>query len=151
VVAEMSTVYEQARASRVGFLDRPGNWWKGMLYDPEYERRDHTPKRAAVLTIDGEPAAYAIYRTRRGEPDAVLHISELIGVSDAAELAIWEFVTSLDLLRHVESYNVPLDFPIMHAVIDPRRVLTTTEDSIWLRIVNLDKALTARTYSAPVD
>lgn len=154
-VEDMKAVYEQARAARVGFLDRPEGWWEQTIYDPEHHRDGRTPKRVAVWSLDGKPQAYALYRVKgqdnRVGTNARLEIVELVGVSDAAELAMWEFVTSLDLLRHVTMWNAPLDFPVMHAVADQRRVDTSTSDSIWLRVVDIDRALTARTYSAPLD
>ncbi|WP_163509845.1 GNAT family N-acetyltransferase [Fodinicola acaciae] len=154
-VADMAAVYEQARGTRVGFLDRPGNWWKVKIWDPEWERGGASPFRVAVWSVGKRPQAYALYRVKDDEtrvgPEGILRIEELIGVSAAAELAMWDFMTSLDLVRHVEMTNAPLDFPVMHAVTDARRVSIGTGDTIWVRLVDLDRALTARTYSAPVD
>ncbi|GAA1700390.1 GNAT family N-acetyltransferase [Fodinicola feengrottensis] len=152
---DLVSVYEQARPSRTGFLDRTDPWWQRKIHDPEYDRNGFTPVRAAVYSVDGRPEAYALYRVKESDtqvgPDSLLQVKELIGTSGAAELAIWEFITSLDLLRRVEWYNAPLDLPIRHAVVESRRIADRTSDSIWVRLVDVDRALAARTYSAAVD
>ena len=45
----------------------------------------------------------------------------------------------------------PVDDPIQHLLVDPRRTRTRVSDGLWIRIVDLPEALMRRRYTCPVD
>src|SRR6185312_15492726 len=55
-------IYDAVRRERPGMTSRSETWWQNrQLRMPEDEAS--APRRFVVLELDGEPAAYAIYRT----------------------------------------------------------------------------------------
>ncbi|WP_222871471.1 sterol carrier protein domain-containing protein [Nonomuraea sp. PA05] len=44
-----------------------------------------------------------------------------------------------------------MDEPLKHLPADPRAARTTLIDNLWVRLVDVDRALTARRYSTPLD
>jgi predicted acetyltransferase len=45
----------------------------------------------------------------------------------------------------------PLDGPLLHQVTDAGRLRTTAFPGLWVRLVDVHRALAARRYAAPVD
>jgi predicted acetyltransferase len=69
----------------------------------------------------------------------------------AAELALWRFLAEMDLMGTLKAQNLPVDTPLFHRVDDPRRLGLTIGDGLWVRILDLPAALTARSWSADDD
>jgi predicted acetyltransferase len=45
----------------------------------------------------------------------------------------------------------PVDDPLLYQLADPRRSRPRLNDSLWVRIVDLPRALAGRSYAVPVD
>jgi predicted acetyltransferase len=145
-------VYERIRVRTPGMYARPREWWEaGTLADPEHARRGGGPLFCAVLEIDDEPEAYALYRMKgnwdEGVPNSTLVIREAIATSPVAVREIWRFLLGVDLVARVESWGVPHDHPLFLMLTEPRRLRMTLGDALWLRLVNLEAALGARSYA----
>jgi len=56
---------------------------------------------------------------------------------------------SMDLVRTVSYRAGWVDDPLRDLLQDPRRMQLTVADHVWLRIVDLDRAIGLRSYSAP--
>src|SRR5579862_2682267 len=92
-------IYETVRRDRPGMTSRSAEWWEDrQLRLPEFEAE--APRRFVALEIDGEPQAYAIYRTHfafeGGLPASRLAVREALGVSPQATAAIWRFLLDVD-------------------------------------------------------
>lgn len=46
----------------------------------------------------------------------------------------------------VDAWNCPVDDPVQHLVANPRHLHPTLVDALWLRVVDVERALSARTY-----
>src|SRR5215210_8786388 len=58
-------IYDRVRATRNGMLSRDEHWWRGhRLRDYEHRRRGASRRYNALLELDGESAAYAVYRVK---------------------------------------------------------------------------------------
>jgi predicted acetyltransferase len=101
------------------------------------------------------PDAYALFAPKTGwagdGPDGRLMIRELTATTAEAHAALWEFLLGIDLVRTVDWNLAPLDPPLLHQVSDAGRLRTTAYPGLWVRLVDLDRALTARRYAAPLD
>ncbi len=78
---------------------------------------------------------------------------DLVGTGPAVELALWEFLTDIDLLRVIEAEERPTDDVLRRAAHDIRGyALKQRYDEQWLRLLDVETALRARTYrsGAPV-
>ena len=86
-----------------GFTARSREWWEAYrLADPEEWRRGASPKYVALVELDGEPAAYAIYRIKSewqdGFPKSEVRVVEALAARPAAERELWRFVFGIDLI-----------------------------------------------------
>ena len=45
----------------------------------------------------------------------------------------------------------PADDPLLFQLADPRRARTRVADGVWVRLIDLPRALASRAYSCPVD
>jgi predicted acetyltransferase len=144
-------VYERLRAKVPGFLARPREWWENYrLADPEEWRRGASPKYVAVLELDDEPAAYAIYRVKSewdgGFPKGTVRVVEALAATPAAERELWRFLFGIDLTVKVESRLDPASALIL-MVVDARSLRAQLVEGLWLRLVDVGVALAGRSYA----
>jgi predicted acetyltransferase len=121
-VGAMRSIHDRVRAQRPGMLARPGPWWQDRLHDPEHDRQGAQPLRAAIAG-DG----YAIYA------------------------GLWSFLLDQDLTRTISWSLAPVDEPLWLMATDPRSVRRTIGDGLWVRVVDVAAALSARSYSIDTD
>jgi predicted acetyltransferase len=145
-------VYERVRAETPGMFARSRTWWQAStLADPEHGRQGAGPLFCAVLELDGEADAYALYRLKgdwdEGVPKSALRIREVMATSPVALREIWRFLFGVDLVARVETWGLPPDYPLFLMLTEPRRLRMTLGDALWLRLVDLEGALAARTYA----
>jgi predicted acetyltransferase len=147
----MRAVHEQVRPTVPGMLDRHGRWWTTRVHDPEWDREGAQPLLAAV--IDG--AAYALFAVKPGfeggRPSGEVRVRELLATDPAGHAAIWSFLLGLDLTRRVVWEPAPVDEPLPHMLGEARAVRAEVTDGLWLRIVDLPRAMRERTYGEPFD
>jgi predicted acetyltransferase len=66
-----------------------------------------------------------------------------------ARAALWRFLLSVDLVSGVHARHRPVDEPLAVMLTDHRHAATlAVEDDLWLRPVDVEAALGARTYRA---
>jgi predicted acetyltransferase len=144
-------VYDTVRPTIPGFTDRPDDVWTHFrLADPEEWRRGGSPKYAAVVEVDGEPAAYALYRIKQsweqGFSQSEVRLVETLAVGATAERELWRFVFGIDLIARVEGRLDPAS-PLFLMVVDPRSLHLRVSEGLWLRLVDVGAALAARSYA----
>jgi predicted acetyltransferase len=149
--ARLAPVHEAVRVRRPGMLDRPDAWWDLRLHDPEHEREGAGRLRAAVLGDLG----YLLYAYKDAwgaeGPDGELRLRELVAATPAAAATLWGFVLELDLVRRARWLLAPADEPLPHMLDNARAVTSRVGDGLWVRLVDLPRALGERSYSAPFD
>lgn len=145
-------IYERERAWRPGMLSRTEVWWKHHFEDPSAGRRGFSALRCVVHETDGRPDGYAVYRQKpnweTGFPDGEISIRELIAPTTTGHTGLWQYLTTIDLFPQIEYWNLPIDDPLTWKVPDHRRVRRKRWDALYLRILNVARALEARTYAA---
>jgi predicted acetyltransferase len=148
---QIAVIYDAVRPAWPGMLGRPASRWDNRLRDLEHERAGRSPLQAALLD-DG----YAIFAIRKGQtddgnPDSVVELRELLARTPEAHAALWSFLLGLALTRRVFWEEAPVDEPIALRLADPRAVNVTVFDALWVRLVDVPRALAQRSYLAPVD
>jgi len=147
-------IWDRARVERPGMFARSPEWWQEYrLPDPEHRRRGGGPRFIALLELDETPEAYAFYRVHEswgegGIAGSRLLVMETVATTPLAELEIWRFLFGIDLVARVESNFVPVDHPLMLAVTESRRLRWSVSDGLWLRILDVTRALESRSYAA---
>lgn len=149
-------LYDALRPETPGLLSRDGRWWDSLLIDPEKHRDGKTARRYLLhADADGSVSGYALYRRKAdwGEtgPEGTVFVIELLAASPAARAALWRYLMSMDLNRHVAAPGAGRDDPLRHMLTDPRAVAMAQGDGLYVRLVDVDAALAARRYPTTID
>ena len=144
-------VYERVRLQWPGMFSRNRPWWEHReLDDPEGRRDGAGPKRWAVHERDGKIDGYAVYRHKpgweEGSTSAELRVLEALGVTDDALRDLWAYLLAIDWKAKVTSWLVPLGHPLFLLLATPRRLRFRMGDCLWVRVVDVGAALSAREY-----
>jgi predicted acetyltransferase len=140
-----------------GTMARDARWWDRALRDDPDQRKDRTRRMHALHREgDGEVTGYAAYRLQGtfsdlGEPTGTLVVEDVRAASPAAYAALWRFLLSVDLMRTVRYPMASADDPLRHLVTDGRALHVQPVDALWVRLVDVDRALRARRYPAPIN
>jgi predicted acetyltransferase len=155
VIDELAQVYERAWTERPGRSSRDERWWKFLTADPKAWRRGMSAQRVALHETGDSLDGYAIWRVKGGwshsGPDGVVEVSEVVAATGDAYAALWQFLLSIDLTRTVKFSFAAVDEPLPHLVTNPNALETRVSPGLWIRVVDVPAALTARRYAAPVD
>jgi predicted acetyltransferase len=146
-------VYERVRMTTPGMFARTRAWWEAhTLADPPEERDGGGPRFVALWEEDARAQAYALYRVHGdwsdGVPGGWLDVDEAMGVSPRATREIWRFLFGVDLVARIRGWKEPADHPLLLMLAEPRRLRLRIKDGLWLRIIDLERALEARAYAA---
>jgi predicted acetyltransferase len=150
-------LFDEIRREVPGTMARDDRWWDRTLRDEKDDRNGYTARRYLLHTEpDGEVTGYAAYRVKSSwsddsEPDSTLSIEDVRAVTTPAYAALWSFLLSVDLVRHVRYPMAGDDDPVRHLLTDARALHSSPVDALWLRLVDVDRALEARRYPAPID
>jgi predicted acetyltransferase len=147
----LAPIYERVAAATPGMFARSSAWWQArILVDPPWRRGTGGDLQCAVLERDGRPAAYALYRMNwafeRGLQAGAVAVVEAIGESPEATAGIWRYLLDIDLMARVRAGLLPLDHPLLLLLAEPRRLGFSLRDGVWVRLVDVNAALSARSY-----
>lgn len=155
VVKDLRVIYEAQLPSRSGQLVRDEVRWDEVLLDPERSRGGATPLRACVARDSSGPRAYVLYsvspKWTPAGPEGRVEVRELAALDPTAYAAVWRYLLGIDLVSVVEARRRPIDDPILHLLAELRRAQATTRDGLWVRLVDVDRALSARVYATAID
>jgi predicted acetyltransferase len=150
LLPELRAVYAAVQPSYPGLIARDDLMWEERIADFEHRRRGFGQLRA--LATDG---GYALYAVRKqdvdGRPEDEIRLRELIAATPQARAVLWDHLLGLALTRSVHWPLAPEDEPLPHMLGDSRAVRAYLDDALYVRLVDLPRALAQRSYSAPVD
>jgi predicted acetyltransferase len=150
-------VLEQVCRYVPGNLARDERWWDRVLRDDPTDRQGSSTRRYLLHTEpDGAVTGYASYRvksawTETGEPDHTVLVDDVRAQTPPAYAALWQFLLSLDLVRTLRYPLGSPDDPLRQLLTDPRALHARPHDGLWVRLVDVDRTLSARRYPAPID
>jgi predicted acetyltransferase len=152
---EMTKLYDELRPERPGWSSRDERWWNRLLADGPAARAGGTPLRAVVHETDAGVDGYAIWRSKgervAEQPRCEVSVTELAAANPSAYAALWEFLLGLDLARVARYRHGAVDEPLLHLAKEPRALGAHLVDALWVRVVDVGAALSARRYACPVD
>ena len=135
-------IYSKAIENRVGMVRRRENWWEFRFREPGLKGGD--PKSWFVkYQKNGEADGYLRYTIN----DAELNIIELIASSHEAYSSLWRLCLDMDLVDTIKAEHRPADEELKWMLADPRRLVEHSSDRYWVRLVDVKKALSQRSYS----
>ncbi|HET7566668.1 MAG TPA: GNAT family N-acetyltransferase [Gaiellaceae bacterium] len=148
---QLPPIYDRVRPTRPGMLSRSPEWWSEERLSDRWDRPGAGPRFHAVLELDGADEGYAIYKVEqkgdRGIPDGAVRVVEALATSTRATQELWRFLFSIDLTSVVDARLLDPAAPLFWSVADPRRLRLRYTDGLWLRLVDVDAALRARSWA----
>ena len=147
-----AAIYDRARLQTPGMFSRTDTWWETRnLPDPLERRQGGGEKNALVLELSGEPAGYALYRihTKFEAGAAAGHVDVIEAIADGpvATRELWRVLLDMDWKATLKAYLLPIDHPLVHQLTYPRRMQLRIGDGLWVRVVDVEAALSARQYA----
>lgn len=148
--------YEYFRRTTPGFYGRSERWWELRRFRDDPKDRDGaTAYRYAVTEADGKPTGYVQYRYKdnweNGHGAGEVRVRELLGSDPSSWAGLWRFVLDHDLTAKVVASERSTRDPLFEMLEGRRRASQKLEDSLWIRIMDVEKALQGRSYSARAD
>jgi predicted acetyltransferase len=143
----MASVHERLWRTTPGMVDRSAAWIS-------YRLRRPGDRRHALVDGPSGIEAYASYRVTPdwtiGGPAHELVAGEVLAVTPEAEGTIWRFLLDTDLVRTVRAGQRPADEPLVWMLADTQALQRRVADTLWVRLVDLEAALSGRRYAADV-
>ncbi|MGV9561167.1 GNAT family N-acetyltransferase [Streptomyces sp. NPDC003480] len=146
-------LHERLRGGQAGAIDRSERWWQVATGAIRMDARPWTePFHAVYRGPSGAVAGLVTYvcENRWGDdkkPGGEVTVKGLIATEPAAERALWHYLCSIDWVTTVRSGHRAPDDLLPHLLPDPRAArLVTHSDWLWVRILDVVRALEARTY-----
>ncbi len=135
----LEEVYDRYRRARPGALSRPRRWWASRAGEPPISS---APRYVLVhRDADGTPDGYASYVIEHG----VMTVDEVIALGDETAATLSRFLLGHDLVSKIVFKHVPADDPLRWQLADFRAARPAgTGDALWLRLLDVPTALTAR-------
>src|SRR5215217_3485407 len=146
-------IHEAAMRTRPGMFRRTRAWWetRRLADDPARRRPGTGPLNRALLEVDGRPAAYALYRIamdfKYGSSTGSVNVVEALAADDAALAEMWRYLLDIDWTAWIKADYLPLDHPLFLLLAEPRRMRFRVNDGVWVRLVDVGAALSARAYA----
>jgi predicted acetyltransferase len=146
-------VFEQARRLRAGQVDRPHPWWDRRLGLDGYEPLG---KRATWYVHEGPDGIDGLlaWTATRGfglvGPLGAIRVEEFAATNDAAYRDLWAYLSGIDVVDEIVLDSRPVDEPIRWLLPDARSIMPQESfDYLWLRLLDVPAALSARAYAVP--
>lgn len=144
-------VYERVAVRTPGMFARTPTWWETRVLRDSAEGREGGPHVRLVYEQDGGADGYAIYRIHahwdNGLPDGHVNVVEALGATAEATAAIWRYLLDIDFLQFVRARLLPVDHELTFLLAEPRYLRARVGDGLWVRLVDVGEALSARTYA----
>lgn len=146
-------IWNGVLAERPGMFVRTKDWWESRVAaDPEAWRPAGAgPKRFVVAEIDGALEGYAIYRhapkSEADEDIGRIRASEVLATTTRATAALWRYLFEMEWVQGTLAFLLPLDHPLLVLLARPRRMRLRVGDGLWVRLIDVGAALSARSYA----
>lgn len=152
VVDTVATLYPRC-AGRVGVLRRP-RWLTARYVEAATEAGGDAEFVVVHTSADGVDDGYAHYGVKWDDAPFTNAVGkgtlyEVWATTPGVELALWDYLCNIDLVTEWFCEERPIDDVLQYAVNDSRAYrIKRVWDEQWLRLLDVDAALSARTYNA---
>lgn len=148
--------YEEIRTATPGFYARSPVWWEHRaLADPEHRREGATAYRFGVVDGPGGIEGYVQYRIKSDWDDShgagKVLVKDLFATTPESWAGLWSYVLNHDLISETMASHRSAQDPLFDLLAGTRRAKAQRFDSLWVRVMDVPRALEARSYSAPID
>jgi predicted acetyltransferase len=152
---DLEAVYDVVRRKRVGHFRRTKNWWDRQLIDNDTNKAGFSSLTCVVSEDAGVVDGYVLYRTKPawadGLPGGQLRVVELFATNPGSYAGLWRYILGVDLMSSVTLPHRPLDDPLLLMLADVQRAHPRVGEQLWVRVVDVDRALASRGYQRDID
>lgn len=157
VLEVVPALYEHVARWRVGSISRPAWMWPRIVKDATQPTKEPYGKGSFVAVhtdAAGNDDGYVLYdvdwdETFAKNPTGAGKVVDLWGSSPAVETQLWRYLLDIDLITTWRAESRPTDEAVRRAMHDSRAYEAIQRyDDQWLRILDVDRALGARTYAS---
>lgn len=146
-------LYERVRRAQPGAVGRDELWWQVNTGAVRFGRQWTEPFYAVYRSASGEVEGMVSYESddnwHHKQPHDTVEVNWLTTVTPAAERALWRYLCSIDWITQVKSGWRGPDDLLPFFLPDPRAARVTEHaDWLWVRILDVVRALEARAYDA---
>jgi predicted acetyltransferase len=150
-LATCAALRNKLAAERPGMFHHDERFQAYAISDTVTADPSNGSKRRCVLAErDGEVTGFAYYRTKRADKGYV-DVNRVHAVDLASHAALWRYLLDPDLLSETHCETLASDDPLLDLLVDPRAPGSVTRDGVWIRPVDVGRALAARTYAQDLD
>jgi predicted acetyltransferase len=145
-IEQLAAIAAAATSAQPGAVTADAERWRFLVE----ERPATSPDLQVVTRASGD--GFAAY-----EADVDFDLSTLAGGTlrlhflfahnREAYAALWRHCLDVDLINQVEALGRSADEPLRHMLADPRGLQTVVMDGLWVRLVDVQAALSARLYA----
>ena len=151
----LQELHLRCATTTLGAVTRPDRMTRNVLVDRPLTRQGRETGKVLFAAVDGQLTGYArFHRTgtwEDGVPKGTVSVPELAAADPASLLALARRLVDFDLTTTTRIGGRGADDPMIWWAGGPRTVRTTTNDGLWLRLVDVGAALSQRGYAAAVD
>ncbi len=153
--ARVRRCWERGAAEAVGVITGEDDFYERLCSSSEEDLRGKEATRVLFARVDGQDVGLAAFRREhkweRGRPGGDLTVFAMVG-GPVARLALLRRLVDFDLIGTVKVWSLGVDDPVLAWLGSPRGATeVSVYDNLWIRLVDLPKALEARGYAAPCD
>jgi len=153
---QLAPLLRSLQEHRPGVSGRTELGWQKHLRDKPDDRGGKTARRILVHRDEtGEVDGYALYRGKMNwdasGPASEVSLQELVAVEPSAYQALWQHLLTMDLAAKLEFGYAAIDEPVQQLVTTPTALNRRVSESLWVRVIDVVRALGERRYAVPVD
>ncbi|MFJ3773942.1 GNAT family N-acetyltransferase [Streptomyces sp. NPDC090075] len=144
-------LHERVRRGTPGAVSRNELWWLSntgaVRFDTEWTEPFYAVYRSAAGEVEGLVSYVSDDNWHDKQPYDTADVKWLLAATPAAERALWHYLCSVDWITTVKSGWRSPDDLLPQYLPDPRAArITTQADWLWVRILDVVRALETRTY-----
>ena len=144
----VKAVFDTFHARQRGSVDWPAQYEDIHTGAYDFNDRGSNGKLRSAVHLDANGAVDGFVVFTPGEEKST-KVEEMVALTPAAQLALWTLLGDMDHVKKV-TFNIahPHD-PLLWALTDLNRVkVTAISEFLWLRILDVERSLAARPWSA---
>ncbi len=138
-------IQREASLHRNGGIPRNDRFFDADFVDNPAWRDGASAYFFSIFEKSGSAEGYVKYRLN--EQKGEVTVMELVGLTEEASEGLWRYCFGIDLMRTIKAENRPSDDPLIWHLLEPARLERTVRHDFWLRLVDVEEALAARTYA----
>ena len=145
----MQPLYDRLRKERPGGIELGPTWFAYRFAETHWgeDRKWFYAVHEGADGLDG----YAVYRVEHdkyGDHRNGLAVEEVQASSPQAYADMWRYLFDVDLIERIAAWNRPIDEPLLHLLQEADALQLRIKDGLWVRLVDVPKALSERRYAA---